>query len=248
MSFAPESTRAHAFYHDLADFYDLVYLYVDYHQHANAILSLIQQYKKTQNNALLDMACGTGTHAKILKPHGFAITGVDLSEDMLAVARRKNPDTVFIQGDMRTFRPNEKYGVVLCFYNAILYNPDEGQLRQTLSNFYAALEPGGVLIFDAVDKRIGLTAKRGAFIYDGKDVHLEFRPEWAYNQAQNRMDLTIDLVVDGKTYHDHHVMGAFTFEELTALLKQAGFEVFTFERNLEQPRAFEGIFVARKLV
>ncbi len=242
----PSAKPEHAFYHDLAEYYDLVYLYIDYHQHADAILSLIRQYKKTQNNALLDMACGTGSHAKLLAPHGFAITGVDLSEKMLVVARRKNPDTVFLKGDMRTYVPEKKFGVVLCFHNAILYNQDKTQMRQTLSNFYAALEPGGVLIFDAVDKRIGETPKRGAFIYDGKDVHLEFRPQWAYNKQGNRMDLTIDFLVDGKKYHDHHVMGAFAFEEITDLLKEAGFDVFTFERNLEAPKPFEGIFVGRK--
>ncbi|MDP2717503.1 MAG: class I SAM-dependent methyltransferase, partial [Candidatus Micrarchaeota archaeon] len=220
--------------------------YVDYHQHADAILSLIRKYKQTPSNALLDMACGTGSHAKLLKPHGFAITGVDLSEKMLAVARRKNPDTVFLQGDMRTFVPTQKYGVVLCFHNAILYNQDAAQMRRTLSNFYSSLLPGGILIFDAVDKKIGFTPKRGVFIYDGKDVHLEFRPEWAYNQKQNRMDLTIDFLVDDKTYHDHHEMGAFSFEEITDLLKEAGFDVFAFERNLEAPKPFEGIFVGRK--
>lgn len=236
----------HVFYTDLAKYYDVVYLYVDYHRHADAIFSLIRKYKQNDNPNLLDMACGTGSHAKLLSPKGFAVTGVDVSEKMLAVARKKNPGIFFVSGDMRTFIPTEKFGVVLCFHNAILYNQDQSQMRATLSNFFSALEPGGVVVFDAVDKRIGATLKRGEYRYEGQGLNLSFKPQWAYNEKTNRLDLSIDFDVNGKTFHDHHEMGAFTFDELKKLLEQTGFEAYSFKRNLEQPRELEAIFVGRK--
>ncbi|MBI4360738.1 class I SAM-dependent methyltransferase [Candidatus Micrarchaeota archaeon] len=238
--------KTHAFYTDLAEYYDVVYLYVDYRRHADAIFSLIQKYKKNDNPKLLDMACGTGTHAKLLSPKGFVVTGVDISENMLAVARKKNPGIFFVRGDMRTFAPKEKFGVVLCFHNAILYNQDEAQMRATLSNFFSALQPGGILVFDAVDKRIGATPKRGEYRFNSSDLNLSFKPQWAYNEKTNRLDLAIDFDVNGKTFHDHHEMGAFTLQELKDHAKNAGFDVFLLQRNFEFPRKEEALFVCRK--
>ena len=48
----------------------------------------------------MDVACGTGSHAVILK-NNFNITGVDINENMLKIAREKVPEANFIHGDMK---------------------------------------------------------------------------------------------------------------------------------------------------
>ncbi len=236
----------HRFYHELAPYYDYVYLYVDYKRQAHAFSQLTQKYRQNTNSRLLDVCCGTGGHCSLLKAKGFHVTGLDLSGDMLAVARRNNPGISFVKGDMKTFRLNERFGTILCFFNSILYNQNKTQLTRTLQNFYKHLQPGGILIFDAVDKSVGIRDKRGDYRYVGADHVVAFKPFWKLNRKQNVMDLFIDFEIDGKPYNDHHVMGAFSLSELKAQAEHAGFEVFMLQRNFEFPRKEEALFVCRK--
>ncbi len=223
-----------------------VRLYVDYKRQANAFTHIVKKYRQSTNNSLLDAACGTGGHDGLLKAKGFQVTGLDLSTDMLNVARNKNPGIEYVQGDMKTFRHNARFGTILCFFNSILYNQNKSQLTRALQNFYKHLEPGGILIFDAVDKSVGIKDKRGDYRYVGSDHAVVFKPLWKLNRKKNVMDLHIDFEIDGKKYHDHHVMGAFTMQELKDHAENAGFDVFLLQRNFEYPRKEEALFVCRK--
>jgi trans-aconitate methyltransferase len=61
---------------------------------------------------LLDIGCGGGKNVLNLKRQ-FAVTGVDLSSAMLAQAKELNPECMFVQGDMRTFRLDRTFDAVL---------------------------------------------------------------------------------------------------------------------------------------
>lgn len=236
----------HKFYHELAAYYDYVYLYVDYKRQANAFAQVIKKYRQNANNRLLDVCCGTGGHTGLLKHKGFDVTGVDASADMLLQARKNNPGISFVKADMKTFRLNERFGTILCFFNSILYNQNKAQLTRALQNFFKHLQPGGILIFDAVDKSVGIKDQRGDYQYRGADHTVLFKPLWKLNRAQNVMDLFIDFEIDGKKYHDQHVMGAFSLQELKQHAENVGFDVFLLQRNFEFPRKEEALFVCRK--
>src|SRR5690349_23802772 len=60
---------------------------------------------------VLDLGSGGGNVATHLKGR-FAMTLVDLSEDMLAVSRRLNPECAHLQGDMRTLRLGRRFDAV----------------------------------------------------------------------------------------------------------------------------------------
>lgn len=59
----------------------------------NLILSL-------QKGKALDAACGTGRYSKFLQSLGYLVTGIDISDDMLNVARINNPDIDFIKASL----------------------------------------------------------------------------------------------------------------------------------------------------
>src|SRR5262245_1992768 len=65
---------------------------------------------------LLELGCGTGAVLELLP---FDLTGVDLSEEMLRVARAKRPGARFVHGDMTTLALGETFDVVLCIADAI---------------------------------------------------------------------------------------------------------------------------------
>ena len=92
-----------------SSYYDLLYRDKNYSAEAAYVLSLIRQCG-TQPRTLLELGCGTGLHATAFAESGVDVTGVDISQTMLAKAeerRRKLPEKLqsqltFSLGDIRT--------------------------------------------------------------------------------------------------------------------------------------------------
>ncbi len=100
-----------------------------------------------------DLGCGTGTLALALAEAGFAVMGVDLSADMLKLARAKTRDSGlpvrWLREDMRHFSVPEPVDAVTCYYDAINHLLTERDLLAALRRVYRALRPGGLFCFDA---------------------------------------------------------------------------------------------------
>ncbi len=235
--------RPQLFYTKLAKYYDKIYHYVDFKKQVEFFIKVIKEFNESGNNKILDVACGTGTHANLLNKAGFEVTGLDSSEEMLKEAKKKNPGARFILDSMREFKLGEKFGIVICFFNSILYNKNKAEMQRALSNFYSCLERGGILIFDAVDKSAGVNSKKERYEYNDGKTKIVFEPQWIYNKESGVLDLGIDFTINNKKLHDRHLMGAFSFEGLEELLHKAGFEIVKQERRDEKT----AIFVCRKL-
>lgn len=81
-------------YKKYAKFYDKVYSKKKYDEEVAFIKSVISNFNVKGKN-LLDMACGTGTHAKKFADDGFKVTGVDLNSGMLKIAKAKVRNAIF---------------------------------------------------------------------------------------------------------------------------------------------------------
>lgn len=132
-------------YSDLARYYDLIYSWKDYSSEVRFLKRLIASGKKSDGNELLDVGCGTGRHIALLAD-SFRCTGLDLSNEMLRVARMNVKGATFVNGNMFSFRLRKKFDVILCLFSAIAYAKTDGQLRGTLSSFSGHLKDGGIVI------------------------------------------------------------------------------------------------------
>ena len=134
-------------YRELAVYYDEIYQFKNYEKEARKIRSLITKYKESNENKLLDVACGTGNHITFLK-RAFSVQGIDSSADMLRVARRKHPDAVFHYGDMTDFKLHQQFDVVTCLFSAIGHVRTRRRMERAVRNMADHLRPGGVLIIE----------------------------------------------------------------------------------------------------
>lgn len=239
------------FYTELAKYYDKIYHYVDYNEQVDFFLKLINKFGARNNKKILDLACGTGKHAGILSKKGLDVAGVDLSEEMLKEARKNYPGIRLEKGDMRTWIDGNKFSAIVIFFNSILYNNTKAGFLETLKNCYSQLEEKGLLIFDAVDKTIGINSKPSRINYSDNNLKISFSPRWVYKPGDDYLDLEINFVVNGKKIHDHHLMGAFTLREQKALAEKVGFEVIILKRGFKQIKRVgrsdkKAIFVCRK--
>ena len=131
-------------YRDLAGWWPLISPVEEYAAEA-AALARVLDAAPVPVREVLDLGSGGGHIAVHLKQQ-FALTLVDLSEEMLSVSRMLNPECDHYQGDMRTVRLGRWFDAVLV-HDAVDYMTSEADLRQVTETAFAHCRPGGVALF-----------------------------------------------------------------------------------------------------
>ena len=99
------------------------------------------------NGSLLELGCGTGNILQYFK-NDFTLSGVDISNHMLDIARLKLPNTNFINCDMARFISKEKHDVVLCLFDSINHVLDINKWHDVFTNTKENMKDDGIFIFD----------------------------------------------------------------------------------------------------
>ena len=94
---------------------------------------------------VLDAGCGAGYASRFLVRRGFEVTGIDISKQMLTLAKAKVPGATFLKMDMRKMHlPRGSFDGVVCLY-AIIHIPRRSHQR-ILNRFNSLLRRGGILL------------------------------------------------------------------------------------------------------
>jgi ubiquinone/menaquinone biosynthesis C-methylase UbiE len=131
----------------LAKYYDALNDSKDYRGESARLEFLVRRFGRLGRTTWLDVACGTGRHLEHLSKR-HPVVGVDVSSQMLRVARRRLPGVRLVLQDMRTLRMNQQFDVVTCLFSAIGHLGSKRQVRQAFANFARLLTPGGVVIVE----------------------------------------------------------------------------------------------------
>lgn len=132
-------------YRELAQYYDLVYSFKDYRAEAAALHAQVRKYGRSGGKDLLDVGCGTGRHLEHLR-RWYRCAGLDLSPEMLKVARQRLPGVKFHRGSMEKFQLQERFDVVVCLFGALGYTRTLPRMERAVERMAAHLKPGGVLL------------------------------------------------------------------------------------------------------
>lgn len=176
---------------------------------------------------LLHLGCGSGIYDYTFKKH-FKVTGVDLSEKMLEIAKKRNPEVVYHHGDMRTIELKEKFDAVV-IPESIGYMTTTTDLKKAIKCANKHLNPGGVLLIVANLKE---SFKENNFVYTGKKGDIEitiFENNYIPPDNDSICEATIIYLIRNKgkleTYTDIHTLGLFDKKTWQSLLKAERFEV-----------------------
>ena len=242
-------------YHALALSYDRLTNDVPYRQVVEFYYEILKREGVSARTAV-DLACGTGSVAKILAQDGLSVTGVDMSEEMLTVAWDKCADVDnpprFVCQKLQQLRLPKAVDLAVCALDSLDYILDPKDCAQAICRVYKALNPGGIFIFD-VNTPEKLKAMDGQiFLDEDEDVYCVWRGE--FNEQENICSYGMDLFQrQGNAWHrsfEEHREYAYSMQQLIDFLKAAGFtsiEVYG-DRVLEAPRPGEQrmYFKARK--
>jgi SAM-dependent methyltransferase len=131
-----------------AEFYDLIYSsFKDYPGEATQIATVLRRINP-RCRTVLDVACGTGEHARLLGGMGFEVDGLDLDPAFVRIARLKHPAGRFFEADMSDFRLPHRYDAVLCLFSSIGYLKTLDRVGRALIGFRDHLSPGGVIVIE----------------------------------------------------------------------------------------------------
>lgn len=117
-----------------------------------AILDYFSQSKLIIKNHL-DLACGTGTLCDFFYKHGINTTGVDISDEMINISKKKNNKVNFLLSDILNYKSNNKYDLVTLTSDVINHILEAKNIEKLLSNIFDMLNDDGYLIFDIYDNK-----------------------------------------------------------------------------------------------
>jgi SAM-dependent methyltransferase len=130
-----------------AALYDPLYAtFKDYPREVERLRELIGD-RVPAARTLLDVACGTGKHLELLRPH-FEVVGLDLDPGLLAIARERVPGVELHEADMTDFDLGRRFDVVTCLFSSIGYVLTLERLHEAVEAMVRHLEPDGLLLIE----------------------------------------------------------------------------------------------------
>jgi ubiquinone/menaquinone biosynthesis C-methylase UbiE len=192
---------------------------------------------------VLDLACGTGEMTLELAQHGFEVTGVDLSDEMLLVANEKavklGLSIPLFQQNMAEFEGLGQFDCVTIFCDSLNYLRDEEDIVKTFSRVHEHLKDGGLFMFDIhslykmeeifSDHTFAVNGEEVSYIWDcfpGKEPY------------SVEHDLSFFVRDDESGLYDRfdelHYQRTYPVEQYKKWLEQAGFTVSEILADLEE--------------
>jgi SAM-dependent methyltransferase len=190
---------------------------------ATAAVEFIAAQTQLRGARLLDLACGPGRHAKLLRAAGSQVVGFDLSMPLLSRARhRTNPPLSVVRGDMRylPFRPRT-FDVVVNMFTSFGYFADDTQHQLVAGEIATVLESGGVMVLDYFNSS---SLHASLVEYEERAIGRQrVIIERSFSEDGKFVLKNMHLMDDGRHFMERVRM--FTPEELESLFACAGLNV-----------------------
>jgi SAM-dependent methyltransferase len=244
-------TAEYRLYQDLAEWWALISPPRDWHEEEAADAALRFGLASGPVRDVLDLGCGGGNIASRMKTR-FTLTLVDLSDGMLAVSRRLNPECKHVQGDMRDVRLGRTFDAVFV-HDAVNYMTTEADLAKAIETAYVHCRPGGVAVFvpdytsetfeaktrcgggDGADGR-GARIFRWSFDPDPTDTWMQYEFVYLYRDGDNPVQVV----------HESHRLCLFSRATWLRLLAEAGFEPQMITKEISEDTEGREVFLGRR--
>lgn len=206
----------------LADVYDAIMADVEYADWVDFVLREASARGFT-GGRLLDLGCGTGNATAPALERGFVVDGVDASEAMLEVARRKHPAADFFAADVRDLALPHRYALVYSVFDALNNLLDDDGFLAMARGVRAHLEPGGWFVFDA-NTTAGLRSLWEGGRAEGWAGDVYYR--WLHRYDEEARLATVEAYCRDRIgeFTEVHRERPYDPDDLVRLLAEAGFE------------------------
>lgn len=217
-------------YNELAQYYDYFFLIDRIVTEVDFVYGELGN-EIAESPKVLELGCGTGRYLAEFAARGFQPYGIDISRNMMQIARRRVPNAMLIEGDFtdpRVLKRCEPCGLVIALSVVLMYVPNIEMIEDIFKSIYERLVPGGLFVFDLWKwypttggsfwgkyntAETGVTAMRA----------MEWVPKGALLESQDCF-----IIDDGHATHvafDKHQLTLFDVDALAEILSGCGFLV-----------------------
>ncbi len=239
-------------YTGFAYVYDTFMDNVPYKEWSEYLAGLLREYG-VKDGLVLELGCGTGSITRRLFELGYDMIGIDLSEEMLEIAREKDMDTgysfddiLYLNQDMRNFELYGTVAAVVSICDSMNYITKPEELKQVFRLVNNYLDPQGIFIFDmnTVHKYRNILGET-TIAENREDCSFIWENYYHEKEAINQYDITIykktEIEIEAEEdetassyernlyerWEETHYQRAYELEEIKSLLREAGMEYVT---------------------
>lgn len=244
-------------YNSFAYVYDQLMDEAPYEDWLDFTNTIIDKYNINPKK-IIDIGCGTGNISIPLSKRGYEMIGIDISSEMLAIARHKmlsnNVSILLIEQDMRELELNDTANLVISYCDSFNYLADIEEVKNAFTRIHKHLEIGGYFIFDLHSPYKMTDIYNGQiYAWNDEDVSVIWLPDVNEMELTVEHDLTFFMKNESGSYNkfqETHYQKTYKVDDIKELLEETDFEVMNVYGDFQlQPvtNTTERIFyVARK--
>ncbi|MED0671522.1 class I SAM-dependent methyltransferase [Aneurinibacillus aneurinilyticus] len=184
-----------------------------------------------------ELGCGTGSLTRYLLERELEVWGVDLSADMLEVAREKigrshpHASVHWLKQDIRHLSLPREMDSIVSFCDTLNYIPDAEGVRQVFAHVFDVLVSGGTFLFDVhTPYKIAEVFGNESFCYRDEDVAYIWQSTYDETVETVEHDLTL-FVAEGnglyRRFNELHHQRAYSLDDLQKWLGETGFSLLS---------------------
>ena len=240
-------------YKSLSKYYETLILDDGYNKWIDYMLSVLKS--NVSLGVGYDVGCGTGIFTRKLKKSGFSVKGVDISAEMLAVAKdQSSKEGVYIDYlncDMRALKSFEKLDFITAINDGLNY-VSQKDIKRCFSSFSKCLKKGGILLFDiSTEYKLTSVLNGNMFGSDNEDLSYIWLSEYDENENKLIMNLSFfekqgDLY---KRFDEQQTQYAHQILDIKSELESTGFELISLTGAFGEEllnTSHRAVFLARK--
>jgi len=184
----------------------------------------------SKRGTTLDLCCGTGRHDIILRKKGWNTIGLDISKNLLTIAKQRmkkeGVNFPLVRADMRHF-PFKKqiFDAVICMFTSFGYLPSESEDMKSFKEVQRTLKKGGKFLLDLANKDHIIKVFQEREWAEFEPFYLLERRSLDLQTSQLKSQWTIIKKNTGEVRSLQHDVRLFAFLRLKQMLREAGLKV-----------------------
>lgn len=238
-------------YRKFAQYYDLVYEPVyDYKKECDNIEGMFSRHCERRPSTIMDIGCGTGSHALELTRRGYKVAGIDISSTMIENARRKAQEAGlrvdFAVQDMTRVEFGERLDAAICMFGGFGYLKFPNEVEMLLGRLKEVLREGGTFVFEFWNREMSEKGFKNWLKRESDGTTLIRLSEGIFDGDSRTIRLSMDFyILKGaevlESFREEHSLRCYDVSEIADALSRSGFELnATYNKDIVTQRVSEG--------
>jgi ubiquinone/menaquinone biosynthesis C-methylase UbiE len=231
-------------YDKFGRYYNLIYdSFYDYDKECDNLEDLFTKFLKGHPGNILDVGCGTGSHAMELARRGYHVTGIDISSVMIKEAKKKAKEASleceFFVMDMRELDIDKEYDCAICMFGSFDYLTTKRDLGRFLRRLSKVLSEDSIFVFEFWNFNAAQPEFKSWLKVKDENMNLIRLAESKLNERTKINTLNMEFFIfnvdeNVESFTETHRLRCYTVSEIKSLFLDYGFKIIaTYNKDMK---------------